>query len=322
MADGTTAAPAVVTGGAGAIGSALVRRLLRDGRRVRVLDNFSSGRRDALPSDLPASRLAITACDLGAAEPPADAVRGAAEIWHLAATRDVRRGTLEPGLDLTHGTIATAHLLEQARRCDVRRIVYTSSSVVYGLASVQPTPETYGPLLPQSLYGASKLAGEGLVSAYAHSYGLTARIFRLANIVDGRMDHGILHDLFGKLDADPSQLEVLGDGRQAKSYLRTEDCVEGMLVGAAGGSAPVDVFNLGADDRTSVREIAEKVVAARGGRARVVFTGGERGWAGDIPQQLLSIEKIRRRGWAPSTTSGGAIDRTVAELLARRASPG
>jgi UDP-glucose 4-epimerase len=311
-------APLVVTGGAGAIGSMLVERLLREGHHVEVLDNFSSGRRGLLPTGPGTERLSVRKCNLGTEEPPEAAFRGASEVWHLAANADVRVGVTDPRIDLTNGTIATFQVLERARRSDVRRIIFSSSSVVYGFASVFPTPESYGPLEPQSLYGAAKLAAEGLVSAYAHSYGLKAYIFRFANIIDGRMTHGILPDFFDKLRADPTRLEVLGDGRQAKSYLRTSDCVEGMLVASRATSAAVNIYNLGSEDRISVREIAEKVVRAHGGTVKITYGRGDRGWVGDVPQQLLAIEKVRAVGWKPSMSSAEAIDRTIGEILERR----
>ncbi|HTW55053.1 MAG TPA: SDR family NAD(P)-dependent oxidoreductase [Thermoplasmata archaeon] len=311
--------PVVVTGGAGGIGSVLVRALLAQGRTVRVVDNLSSGRRDHLPADAP--RLEFVEADLRAPATYADAFRGAVEVWHLAANADIRRGTADPRVDLENGTLATFEVLEAARRAGIERVRYTSSSVVYGSATVLPTPESYGPLLPESLYAASKLGAEGLASAYAHSYGLTVHLFRFANIIDGAMKHGILYDLFEKLRRDPTRLEVLGDGSQAKSYLRTEDCVAALLLATERAHDRVNVFNVGNADRTSVREIAEKVVAAHGGRARIDFTGGTRGWTGDVPQQLLSIEKLRGLGWRPSLSSAGAIDRTVAELVAARAVP-
>ena len=308
--------PVVVTGGAGAIGSVLVAALLKAGKTVRVVDNLSSGSRAALPPMAEHGRLSFHLFDLARGELPADVVRGAGEIWHLAANADIRKGTADPRVDLENGTLATFHVLESARRADIPRFRFSSSSVVYGLASVQPTPETYGPMAPESLYGAAKLAAEAMLSAYAHSYGLSAHIFRFANIIDGRMNHGILHDFFEKLGRDPTRLEVLGDGRQAKSYLRTEDCVAGMRRAADHTDGPVNFFNLGAADRISVREIAEKVVRAHGGTARIDYLGGSKGWTGDVPHQLLSIEKLAALGWRPSSSSAGAVDRTIAELLA------
>ena len=243
---------------------------------------------------------------------------GAAEVWHLAANTDIQRGSNQPRLDLEEGTLASFAVLEEARRHDVPTAVFSSSSVVYGWPTVFPTPETYGPLLPQSLYAAAKLAVEGLFSAYAHTYGLRAHIFRFANIIGPHMTHGILFDFFEKLRADPRRLEVLGDGRQAKSYLRTEECVEGMLLAGDKAGDPVNLFNLGTKDRISVREIAEKVVAAHGGEARIDYTGGERGWTGDVPQQLLAIDRIEQLGWRPRLTSEAAVDQTISELVAAR----
>lgn len=307
-----------VTGGAGAIGSVLVRTLLDRGATVRVVDNLSSGRRENLPPVPGADRLTVTVADLLAPETYAEAFRGAGAVWHLAANPDIRRGTAEPTLDLEQGTVATANVLEAARRHDVPHVLFSSTSTVYGWPGVFPTPEEYGPLQPQSLYGAAKLAGEGLLSAYAHSYGLRAHIFRFANIIGPGMSHGILVDLFEKLARDPTRLEVLGDGKQAKSYLRTEECVDGMLFAAEHAREPVNLFNLGTRDRISVREIAERVVAAHGGRARIEYTGGTRGWTGDVPQQLLAIERIARLGWTPRLSSAEAVDRTIAELAAAR----
>jgi UDP-glucose 4-epimerase len=319
MADATRAGPAVVTGGAGAIGSVLVRELLARGREVRVIDNLSSGRRDHLPSEAP--RLTLIEADLKEPERYARAFDGARELWHLAANSDIRRGTQGPRLDLEDGVIASFNVLEAARTHGVRRAVYASSSVVYGLPSVFPTPESYGPLQPQSLYGAAKLAGEGWFSAYAHSYGFRVHLFRFANIIGPHMTHGVLYDFFAKLARDPHRLEVLGDGRQAKSYLRTEDCVGAMLLATEMADAPVNVFNLGTADRIPVGEIAKKVVAAHGGVARVEYTGGERGWVGDVPQQLLAIDRILALGWRPRWSSAEAVDKTISEMIGERARP-
>jgi UDP-glucose 4-epimerase len=308
--------PVLVTGGAGAIGSYLVRSLAERGHDVRVLDNLSSGDRSLVPRS---PRVSLTVADLRRPSEYEALLAGVSAVWHIAANPDIRKGTADPTVDLENGTLATFHLLEAARRHDVPRVLYSSSSVVYGQATVFPTPEEYGPLCPESLYAASKLASEGLLSAYAHSYGIRAHIFRFANIIGPGMGHGILPDFLAKLRADPTRLEVLGDGRQAKSYLRTEDCVGGMLLAADRAEGRVNIFNLGAADQISVREIAEKVVAATGGRARIDYTGGDRGWTGDVPLQLLSIERMRRLGWAPRFSSAQAIDRTLAELLARPA---
>lgn len=304
--------PVLVTGGAGAIGGVLARALLDRGHEVRVVDNLSSGRRELVPSS---PRVTLTVADVRRPAEYEELLRDVSQVWHLAANPDIRKGTADPTVDLENGTLATFHLLEAVRRHDVPRVLYSSSSVVYGQAKVFPTPESYGPLVPESLYAASKLASEALLSAYAHSYGIQVHMFRFANIIGPGMGHGILPDFLAKLRKDPSRLEVLGDGRQAKSYLRTEDCVGGMLLAGDRATERVNIFNLGAADRISVREIAEKVVAATGGTARIDYTGGDRGWTGDVPQQLLSIERVGALGWKPRHTSAEAIDRTLAELL-------
>jgi len=322
MPDASSDGPAVVTGGAGAIGSSLVRALLARGREVRVVDNLSSGRRDHLPTGPDAARLTVVAADLREPATYRAACAGVSDVWHLAANTDIQRGSADPRIDFEHGARATFEVLEAARAAGVPRFFFASSSAVYGRATVLPTPEEYGPLAPESLYGAGKLAAEGLCAAYAHSYGLRVVVYRFANIIGPGMTHGVLYDFFEKLRRDPTRLEVLGDGRQSKSYLRTEDCVAGMLVGADRTNGPFHLFNLGTRDRTSVREIAEKVVAAHGGRARIDYRGGERGWTGDVPQALLAIDRIEALGWRPSTTSGGAIDRTIAEMVAARRASG
>ena len=311
----------VVTGGAGAIGAVLVEALMRRGHEVRVLDNLASGRREHLRAVMADPRFSLTVADLREPGSWAETFRGADEVWHLAANPDIRRGTDDPRLDLEHGTIATFRVLEAARTHDVPRVIFSSSSVVYGFPSRFPTPEDYGPLLPESLYGASKLASEGMMSSYAHCYGIRAYSFRLANIVGPHMTHGVIYDFFQKLAKTPDRLEVLGDGRQAKSYLRTEDCVAAMLLGSERAVAPVNIFNLGTRDQISVREIAEKVVAATGGRAAIHYTGGPIGWPGDIPQQLLAIDKILALGWEPRYSSAQAVDLTIEELLRARTHP-
>ena len=321
MGDPVRAGPAVVTGGAGAIGSVLVRALLEMGSGVRVIDDLSSGRAEYLPPSTGGPAPALTVADLRLPGAWGEQFRGASAVWHLAANPDIRRGTSDPRLDLEEGTLASFHVLEAARRHDVPCFVFSSSSVVYGRPTVFPTPEEYGPLRPESLYGAAKLAAEGLLSAYAHSYGISAYIFRFANVVGPNITHGILPDFFEKLRRDPSRLEVLGDGRQAKSYLRTEDCVAGMLLAVEKAHERVNIFNLGSADQITAREIAERVVAAHGGRARIEFTGGDRGWVGDVPLQLLSIRRIEALCWHPRWNSAQSVDRTIEEMVSARKVP-
>ncbi len=314
---GTAAPPrAVVTGGAGAIGSVLVRALLGRGAEVTVVDNLSSGRLTNLGELTSHPQFRFLKADLLRPAEYDAAFRGATEVWHLAANPDIRLGTENPRVDLEQGTIATFNVLTAMRAHRVPRIRFSSSSVVYGFPTRFPTPEEYGPLLPESQYAAGKLASEALISSFAHSYGLEALLFRFANIIGPGMTHGVLFDFFTKLQKDPARLEVLGDGRQAKGYLLADDCVDGMLFVADRVHGPVGVFNLGPEDQTSVAEIAKKVVAAHGGRARIEMTGGERGWVGDIPRQLLATEKVRALGWRPRHRSSEAVDRAIGYLTA------
>jgi UDP-glucose 4-epimerase len=318
MVESTPKGSVVVTGGAGAIGSVLVGALLERSSDVQVIDNLSSGRREHLPASAKGKKVALTVADLKEPASYENLFRDASIVWHLATNPDIRKGMTDPHVDLAEGTLATFNVLESARRHDVPRVAFSSSSVVYGRPTIFPTPEEYGPLEPQSLYGAAKLAAEGLLTAYAHSYGLTVYIFRFANVIGPNMSHGILPDFFEKLRRDPSRLEILGDGRQSKSYLRTEDCVAGMLLATDRAHDRVNVFNLGTTDQITAREIGEKVVAAHGGRARIEYTGGERGWVGDVPVQLLSIRRIQALGWQPRWNSAESVDRTIEEMVEAR----
>lgn len=306
----------VVTGGAGAIGAFLTRSLATTGSTVRVIDNLSSGRRERLRDLEKSGQVEFHRYDLQRTKGLSELFRGATAVWHLAANPNILLGTEDPTLDLRHGTLATAHVLEAARQADVRKLLFSSSSVIYGLPTVFPTPESYGPLLPQSQYGASKLASEAMISAYCHSYGLRAWVFRFANVVGPGMTHGVIYDFLRKLHRDPTRLEVLGDGRQSKSYLWVDDCIDGMRLAEERSADPVNIFNLGTKQQISVREIAERVVRALGGTARITYTGGTRGWVGDIPLQLLSIEKIESLGWRPQYTSSMVVDKAIASTRA------
>lgn len=311
MSSGTERARVAVTGGAGAIGAVLTRRLAQGGHPVRVIDNLSSGQRDRL-KDLEASgRVEFHQHDLRNPAGLTELLQGAVSVWHLAANPNIPMGLKDPRLDLEHGTLATAHVLEAARQAHVPRFLFSSSSVVYGLPTIFPTPESYGPLLPQSQYGGSKLASEAMISAYCHSYGMKGWIFRFANIVGPGMSHGVIYDFLRKLQRDPTRLEVLGDGRQAKSYLWVDDCIDAMLLAEERSTDTVNVFNLGTEQQVAVRDIAERVVRAFGGTARIEYTGGAQGWVGDIPQQLLSVEKIRALGWRPRFDSSTTVDKAI-----------
>jgi UDP-glucose 4-epimerase len=307
----------LVTGGAGFIGSHLVDRLLPE-NKVTVLDNFSSGRREFLEIHLENPNFKLIGADLldsGALE---RAFAGKDLVFHLAANPDVRLGAENTRVHLEQNIIATYNVLEAMRKAGVCRIAFTSTSTIYGEAKVVPTPEDFGPLMPISLYGASKLSCEALISSYCHTFEMQSWIFRFANIVGERGTHGVLVDFIRKLCANPKELEILGSGEQRKSYLEVKDCVEAMLHCVEHSHDETNVFNIGSCDSVDVTQIAD-IVAARMGLCGVKYryTGGinGRGWKGDVKVMLLSIEKIKRLGWAPRRGSAEAIEAAVDALL-------
>jgi len=226
----------------------------------------------------------------------------------------------EPDVHFRQNVVATYNLLEALRRSEVAEsLVFTSSSTVYGDASEIPTPEDYAPLVPISVYGASKLASEALIIAYAHTYGFRAVIYRLANIVGPRSRHGVIYDFIRKLKANPGELEILGDGTQAKSYLHVDDCIEAMLFGLAKSASRVGIFNLGSEDRVDVKTIAAIVVREMGlEEVGFRFTGGVdggRGWRGDVKYMHLAIDKLKTIGWNPRLNSVEAVTKTARSTL-------
>ncbi|HLB26123.1 MAG TPA: NAD-dependent epimerase/dehydratase family protein [Dehalococcoidia bacterium] len=319
MAQATQLGACFVTGGAGFIGSHLTERLLADGNAVTVFDNLSGGRREWLEPLLDGHRLKFVEGDLRDARSLAEAMTGHNIVFHLGANTDIPLGNQDTRLDLENGVLATHNVLEAMRQLDVRRLVFASSSTVTGEPAVRPTPENVGPPLPISLYGAGKLACEGLISAYCHLFGIQAWMFRFANVIGPRMSHGILHDFVAKLRRDPAELEVLGDGKQEKNYFVVEDCIEGMLhaVRHAGGK-PCDVFNLGCDSTITAAEIARIVIAEMGlTGVPVRYTGGSRGWPGDVPVVVSDVSKIKELGWQARYTSAEAIRVALRRILGK-----
>jgi UDP-glucose 4-epimerase len=304
----------LVTGGAGFIGSHLSDKLMAEGHRVRVLDNLTSGSRDNLKQWEGHPRFEFILGDLLDRETTKKAVDGCDQVYHMAANPEVQASKASPEDHFRQNIEATYSLLEAMRGSEAELLVFASSSTVYGDAEVLPTPEEYGPLVPISLYGASKLACEALISAYASMYGFKAVIYRLANVVGPRSNHGVVWDFVGKLRKDSKTLLVLGDGSQSKSYLHVSDCVEGFLHGVV-SSAQVAIYNLGSEDRVTVLEIAEIVKkAARYPDAKIALTGGVdggRGWKGDVKYMLLDMKKLRSTGWAPVHSSADAVGLTA-----------
>ena len=306
----------LVTGGAGFIGSHLVDALVEQGKKVRVIDNFSSGKEEFLSHHAGNGMVEVSRGDLLDQMDVNSAMEGIETVHHLAANPDIRLGTEVTDTDLRQGTIATYNVLEAMRLAGVSRISFASSSAVYGEANVMPTPEDYGPILPISLYGASKLASEALITAWTGTFGIQGFIHRFANIVGPRGTHGVIFDFIHKLKDDPSRLEVLGDGNQEKSYMSAHDCVQSMLHVIELGGGNTILNNLGTGDTCSVSRIAEIVVEESGiDGVSIEYTGGRRGWAGDVPKTYLDVNKLLGSGFEPTTMSEQSIRDTARALI-------
>ena len=306
----------LVTGGAGFIGSHLVDALVSEGKEVRVIDNFSSGKMSFLSHHEGNGNVEIVEGDTLDLEILTESMHGVETVHHMAANPDIRLGIEVTDTDLRQGTVATYNVLEAMRLSDVSRISFSSSSAVYGEAEMMPTPENYGPIMPISLYGASKLASEALITAWAGTFGAQGFIHRFANIVGPRGTHGVIFDFIHKLKKDPSRLEVLGDGNQEKSYMSAYDCVRSMLHVIEQEEGASSIYNLGTGDTCSVSRIAEIVVEESGlGDVEIEYTGGKRGWAGDVPKTYLEVSKLLSTGFEPTSMSEEAIRDTARVLI-------
>jgi len=310
---------ALVTGGAGFIGSHLVDYLIKEGKTVRIIDNLSSGNMDHLERWSDDPRMELFEVDLLDKDALDGAIKGCDKVYHLAANPEVNAKNASPEDHFRQNIEATFNLLKAMRRSGEQKfIAFTSSSTVYGEAKTIPTREDYGPLVPISLYGASKLACEALLTAYASMYGFRAIIYRLANVVGPRSNHGVIYDFVHKLRVSPDELEVLGDGSQSKSYLYVDDCINGIVKGIERGSQ-VDIYNIGSWDRTNVLEIAETVKDEMGlGRAKIRLTGGVdggRGWKGDVKIMQLDMDELKSVGWTPKYGSAEAVRLTARSVI-------
>jgi UDP-glucose 4-epimerase len=293
-----------ITGGAGFIGSHLVDRLLAEGNAITVYDNLASGSRENIAGHFSDNNFTFIEGDLLDFASVKKAMPGHEIVWHLGANTDIPGGNRITDLDLRNCTTATYNVLEAMRQNGIKKLLFTSTSAVYGEIEKMPTSEDDGPILPISLYGAGKLAGEGLVSAYSHLFGIQAWMFRFGNVIGYRMGHGVIYEFINNLRKNPEELEILGDGTQDKNYFLVEDCIEGMLGAFRNSSAPCDVFNLGSETNVNVATIARIVTEEMGLKnVRSRYTGGKRGWPGDVPIVHFSLRKIAKLGWEPQHTS-------------------
>jgi UDP-glucose 4-epimerase len=312
----------LVTGAAGFIATNLIPRLLARGDEVTGIDNFFLGKREYLPKHERFRFVELDLLDLDRVVEVFSETRPD-RVWHLAANSDISYGTMYTDFDLKGGTLATYSVLEAMRRALTKEIVFSSSGAVYGEPAVMPTPEDYGPILPISLYAASKVACETLITAFQHNYDLRAWIFRFGNIIGPNPTHGVVYDFIHKLQRDRTRLEVLGNGTQAKPYVHVEDCLDGMEFGVANANAEVNYYNLAVDDQTSVREITEWTLEAMDiapEDIKVQFGDQPRGWKGDVAQVKLDTRKLTALGWKPKMSSREAVRRGIREIVAQMGS--
>jgi UDP-glucose 4-epimerase len=303
-----------VTGGAGFIGSNLVDRLLSLGHEVVVFDNLSTGRMDFL-SDAGTNRdFAFVRGDILDFSALTGSMRGCDFVFHFAANADVRFGTEHPRKDLEQNTIATFNVLEAMRANGIKAIAFSSTGSIYGESQLFPTPEDTPFPTQTSLYGASKLAGEGLIEAYCGGFGFRGFIFRFVSILGERYTHGHVFDFYRQLREHPDYLDVLGDGNQRKSYLYVQDCIDAILLAIERRSLKVNIFNLGTDEYCSVKNSISWITQELGIEPQIRYSGGERGWIGDSPFIFLKCSMIRALGWAPKLSIQQGIVRTLRYL--------
>jgi UDP-glucose 4-epimerase len=313
-----------VTGGAGFIGSSLCEALVSKGWDITIVDNFSSGSKTNLEPLTANHRLSPMVLSSDLCSGPHHVEKAAQDcdiVFHFAANPEVRMELNDPEQCFQQNVYATYNVLEAFRKTKADTFVFASTSTVYGEARTLPTPEGYAPLEPISLYGASKLAGEALVSSYCRTFNRHGIILRLANVVGPRSKHGVVVDFAFRLAQRPDELAVLGDGKQNKSYIHIDDCVQGILAASDQRGGPLEVFNIGSEDSITVREIGLTIARTMGlSDPRMKFNGGlvdGRGWIGDVRTMLLDTKRLKSIGWSPKLTSREAIEQTIKELMPR-----
>lgn len=307
-----------VTGGAGFIGSNLIDRLLKDGHEVVAYDNFSTGFEQFLSGVTATADFSLVRDDILNLEALTHAMSGSDFVFHLAANADVRFGTRHPRKDLEQNTIGTFNVLEAMRQNGIKKIAFSSTGSVYGEPAVFPTPEDAPFPVQTSLYGASKLAGESLISAYCEGFGFQAWIFRFVSILGERYTHGHVFDFYKKLLTCPDELHVLGNGLQRKSYLYVQDCIDAMLLAVKKAGDKVNIINLGTDETCTVNDSIGWITGRLGLQPKLIYTGGERGWIGDNPFIFLDCSRMRSLGWTPKLSIREAVLLTLDFLQKNR----
>jgi UDP-glucose 4-epimerase len=310
----------LVTGAAGFIGSHMVDRLLGEGHIVAGIDNFSTGQPEFLEDALRNPGFSFHEADLLDCKRLALAMESAELVVHFAANADVRFGIQHPRKDLDQNTIVTWNVLETMRELGCKKIAFSSTGSVYGEPEVFPTPETCAFPVQTSLYGASKLAAEGLIQAYCEGFGMQGYIFRFVSILGERYSHGHVFDFYKQLSGHPDDLHVLGDGHQKKSYLYVQDCIDAILLALERADRKVNIFNLGTDEYCEVNDSIGWICEYLGVRPKITYSGGERGWVGDSPFILLDCSRMRALGWKPRLSIREAVLATI-KYVSERSTP-
>jgi UDP-glucose 4-epimerase len=309
---------AIITGGAGFLGSHLVDRLLNNGYHVKVIDNLSTSTDEYMRPHFDNDKFEFLKMDILDLNAMKSEFRGFNVVFHFAANADIRRGLQDTWRDIEQNTIATYNILEAMRVNDIKKIIFASSAAVYGEPDVFPTPEDVQ-LIQTSFYGASKAASESIIQAFCEGFGFQAWIYRFVSVVGERHPHGVTFDFYHKLKADPTRMEIIGDGTQRKSYMYIDDCIDGIMLGFEKAKDKVNIFNLGWENYINVNTVADTVTNELGLKdVKYDYTGGSRGWVGDSPLVHLSIEKIKSLGWQPKVSCEEGIRRTVRWLKENR----
>lgn len=310
----------LVTGGAGFVGRNLISSLIKEGNSIIVIDNSSSNHNDKLKNFLDSKNLTFYELDCINCNEIKNEISQCKIVYHFAANPDIRKSQSDPDLDFKNNIQSTYNLLKCiSESSNLKKFIFSSSSVIYGEPTIIPTPEDYGPLKPISVYGATKLSNEGMISAFSYKFNFQSIIFRFANIIGPDSTHGIIFDFINKLRNDQTKLEILGDGNQSKSYLHISDCINGISVALKLAKGTTDIFNLGSNDQITVNEIAKIIIEEMNLKNVKIFyndlMNNGRGWSGDIKTMLLDCNKISLLGWKPQYTSSGAIRGTVKQFL-------
>ncbi len=308
----------LVTGGAGFIGSHLVDRLLEKSNRVVCVDNFILGRREHLKDAMENPKFSLHELDLLELDKLDELFNqeNFDAVFHLAANSDIRAGTESTERDLKLTFMTSYHVLECMQRYDVKKILFASTGAIFGDQEERLKEESVA--LPESLYGASKLASEAFIYAFSGLYDIQAWVCRFPNVVGDRSTHGIIFDLLDKLDRDPANLEVLGDGKQSKPYMYVHELIQALLYIFENADEKINIFNIGPSDQTSVAEIAQLVLEGYGAKQEIMYTGGTQGWKGDVPRYEYDTQKLQKLGWGPPTTSFEAVSLAVRKIIETR----